>query len=182
MFRHATTSNILRIMTLFVGTMILAACNEPADMGVSTAYHKGMKYEGIGSTYDWAPSAMQAGEQYRPLSPELDSVLTRIVDDALAKKGFTKAGSGTPDFYIRDGLVRQTKTDSNVSAFGVPYQKGSLFLDVLDPASGDVIWRGVAQARLDDAATPAERESLAMKSVHQLVEKFPSKSAPNAGK
>lgn len=178
MKRYIGLRAFMGVMLACVPMMTMAACNDPAGMDVSSAYGKGIKYAGIGKNYDWAPASMQAGDQFRPVNPELDAALTRIIDGELAKKGFTRVSSGSPDFFLRDGVFRENKTDSNVNPFGVPYEKGSLFVDVLNPPDGKVIWRGVAQAKLDDSASPADRERMVTAAVRALVKDFPAQTAP----
>ncbi len=167
------------LLTLLPLVLVTASCNEPAGLNVSSAYGSGMKLDGLGPTYAWAPASLEAGEQFRPQSPEVDAVLTRIIEEQLAKKGFSRTTSGTPDFLLRDGVFRETKTDSSVSPFGVPYEKGSLFVDALNPTDGKVIWRGVAQARLDQSAAPLDRERMVTSAVGELFKKFPPQISAN---
>lgn len=167
--------HILSLMLLPLA-LVTASCNEPAGLDVSSAYGSGMKLDGLGPTYAWAPASLGAGEQFRPQSPEVDAMLKRIIEEQLAKKGFSQSPSGTPDFLLRDGVFRETKTDSSVSPFGVPYEKGSLFVDALNPTDGKLIWRGVAQARLDESAAPLDRERLVTTAVGELFKKFPART------
>jgi hypothetical protein len=51
--------------------------------------------------------------------------------------------------------------------------RGSLVLDM--SAKGNIVWRGVAQAKLKFDATDKQRESLLRESIRDLLRRFPPK-------
>ena len=51
--------------------------------------------------------------------------------------------------------------------------QGSLVLDL--SAKGDVVWRGVAQAKVDFEATDKKREALLREGVRDLLKRYPPK-------
>lgn len=176
MRRAAVASHVRNAGLLLASVFYLAGCDQPEGMRVSSAYGKGIKFDGIGSSYAWAPDSMQVGQQYRPESPEADAELTRVIEEELAKKGFHPASSGGPDFFIRDGVYLETRTDSSVIASGVTYEKGSLFIDVLEPVRGQLIWRGVVQAKLDPSMAPDERVRRTTVAIRALLKEFPAQT------
>jgi hypothetical protein len=54
------------------------------------------------------------------------------------------------------------------------YNQGSLVLDM--SAKDDIVWRGMAQAKLSPDADDRKRESLLREAVTNLLKKFPPKS------
>jgi hypothetical protein len=58
------------------------------------------------------------------------------------------------------------------------YQEGTLLIDVVDPTSKQLVWRGAGQARIREYSTPDEREQRVKEAVKLILEKFP----PGAGK
>jgi hypothetical protein len=53
------------------------------------------------------------------------------------------------------------------------YDVGTLMVDVIDPATNAVTWRGTAQTRLQELKTPEEREKRVQEVVDQVLERFP---------
>ena len=54
------------------------------------------------------------------------------------------------------------------------YEEGSLLLDVLKPGTGSLLWRGWARARIDETASPAERQERGRQAVKLLLKDFPA--------
>ena len=54
-------------------------------------------------------------------------------------------------------------------------EEGTLILDIVDPASRNLIWRGIASAAVDRSKTPGERRARFKKAVSQLMAQFPPK-------
>ena len=47
--------------------------------------------------------------------------------------------------------------------------------DVIDIKTGRIVWRGVAEGRLKNNMTKADREQLTITVVHELLKQFPPK-------
>lgn len=120
----------------------------------------------------------------------------RVRDDteaALAARGFRKAADGeAPDFQLRYELVsREVSRDYPVFVGGgygrrgyysdlgyyrsSSYQEGTLILDVIDPASQRIAWRGWAASQTRDGHIESERLS---KTVTAIVERFAREARP----
>jgi hypothetical protein len=54
-----------------------------------------------------------------------------------------------------------------------PYEAGTLVIDVLQPGDGRLLWRGVAEGRLQRRATPEEREATTREAITGLLAGFP---------
>ena len=64
-----------------------------------------------------------------------------------------------------------------VSTYGTQYKEGTVIVDVIDPATLDLLWRGSATATLGD--NPAENTKELQKAAVAVVAKFPrAKSGP----
>lgn len=64
-----------------------------------------------------------------------------------------------------------------ISTYGTQYKEGTVIVDVIDPASLDLLWRGSATATLGD--NPAENTKELQKAAAAVVAKFPrAKSGP----
>ncbi len=123
------------------------------------------------------------------------------VDAELAKKGLTKTDGDTADLYIAyqtaigtekqftsyntgwgygpgwgggwygSGGMNTTTTYGSTSTVYV----GQLDLSMYDPATKQLIWRGVASKTLDTKAKPEKKEKNIGKAVQKLLKNFPPK-------
>ena len=53
------------------------------------------------------------------------------------------------------------------------YQEGTLLIDVVEPSSKQLVWRGAGQARIREYSKPEEREQRINQAVKEILEKFP---------
>jgi hypothetical protein len=141
-------------------------------------------------TYDWHPGT-------RPKDGDAVATLTasrveRAVDDTLKAKGYVPK-TGEPDFHVayKTAIGRRVEAVPS-AAVGVgyggygwrrgvavgttdvrTYDEGTLVLDVIDPKTKALIWRGIARAVVDPDRTPEEREQRIREAVQELLGRFP---------
>jgi hypothetical protein len=153
----------------------------------------------------WTMNPKGAGNAVRIISADDDSTQlkqnfeTRIlplVQNGFVKRGFAKASSGQPDFYVTCYVLVTAGSSSQqmgqflqpVPEWGLPYfapstsalsvfPKGSLILDIAPSATNEVVWRGVAQAELKWDDSDKKREEHVRDAVDQLLKKFPPKQS-----
>ena len=53
------------------------------------------------------------------------------------------------------------------------YREGTLILDIVDPGSDTVVWRGSAQAQLAGSGEPQTRQARIQTAVRRILERFP---------
>ena len=53
------------------------------------------------------------------------------------------------------------------------YEDGTAVFDVIDIRTGKIVWRGVAEGRLNNNMSKADREQLTITVVHELLKQFP---------
>jgi hypothetical protein len=53
------------------------------------------------------------------------------------------------------------------------YEDGTAMFDVIDIKTGRIVWRGVAEGRLKNNMSKADREQLTITVVHELLKQFP---------
>jgi len=179
------------ICIAFVATL------DAAKIKVETKYDK--KYDFTGArTYGWRPSAagevhllQLSGDDPKALRERFEPVIVRAVDEALGKRGLTRAAA-SPDleiwYYvlIGPGMTAQTMGQflPAVTEWGLPpfstatqaleiYEQGTLILDM---AGGDrVVWRGSAQAEIDRRLDGEARDVRLQNAVREMLKKFPPK-------
>jgi len=146
---------------------------------------------------DGAGQVMAASNQYddpKAIQKNVEPAIFQGVDAALTKRGFTKASTGEPDFYVTYYVLITAGTASQqmgqflppVSAWGLPafsfsttqltvIETGSLVLDVTDRATNEIVWRGVAESKIDRSRSQADREKRIRDGIADLLKQFPPK-------
>lgn len=124
----------------------------------------------------------------------LDKRVREAVEKALTARGYRKADAGEADFAVRYEVVsREIVRDSPVYIGGgygyrhygggavysntTSYQEGTLILDVIDPETESIAWRGWAASRTRDGHIDAEQVS---RTVEAIVKEFPTAGAAPA--
>jgi len=140
-------------------------------------------------TFDW----MQVPEK-----ADIDSLILQRVKNAvnaeLKAKGLTLS-SNNPDFLIAEHLgkmnkVRVTDWGYGYSAYGRygrswgsggisthQYEEGFLILDFVDAKTKKLIWRGSANAEVQNVNTPEKSEALINAAVKAILKKYPPSSS-----
>jgi hypothetical protein len=119
-------------------------------------------------------------------NPALNSELTRKKIDALIEKYLNARGmlrvSAKPDMNVRYRLGSARKTEIETYPAGwrglgtrvvrVPYTEGTLVIDLRDPSTRSLVWRGIAREEKDD---PNKIEGKLDDMVKKALEKYPPK-------
>lgn len=140
------------------------------------------------TTYRWDFLPRDAGTGDPWVSSDfLARRVVEAVDRELAAKGYRRtAVQDDPDFLVDfhaavvDVLeARETWTmhEGPAGAAGPPeivrYKRGTLILDVVDPATGRQIWRGWAMDAVDERLRPEKTEPQIQKAIHAILARFP---------
>jgi len=189
---------LLRKMWIVLGlTFGLAAC---APVEVSTDYSSKVDF-GSFKTYAWYTEDINISrDSKQQLDAALDKLIRAEIESRLGSKGFSRSESGDVDFLVNYVVSSQTRIDlqtyhtysGNSSDFvytrgdGVQfgnfeasesdhyeYREGTLMIDVIDPATDKMMWRGVAEKRLDGELTDEQRAALVSEVVKKTLGQFP---------
>jgi hypothetical protein len=114
-----------------------------------------------------------------------DLVKKQIVADiekALSSKGLTEVSTGPSDLNVRYtfGSVRTTEVEAYPAGWygwgtryvRVPYAEGTLVIDLRDPTTRSLVWRGIAS---DEKHDPTKLEGKIDDMVKKSFEKYPPK-------
>ena len=89
------------------------------------------------------------------MNPVTDKAIRDAIEKTLAARGLSRVDAGATVFVVyHASRTTQIETVTSRSASPAPpsgilyFQKGSLVVDLVDPASGKVVWRGQAAAVL----------------------------------
>lgn len=114
----------------------------------------------------------------RAASPVADNRIREAIESGLAARGLSRVdrdGSLLVVYHASKDIQIDLVPIKNAVASpptGIQYvEKGSLVIDLLDAASGNVVWRGHATGALKYGPTEIAEQIKA--AVHQLLEQFP---------
>jgi hypothetical protein len=152
-----------------------------APVTVSYDYDKSVDFATL-KTYDWLDI---------PLEEQADELTVKriknSIDSQLNAKGFART-TASPGFVIL--LHGFTEIVTNVVDWGptyggyysywhnnrvnvYEYEEGTVILDIIDPTTKDLIWRGRSTGMVESQLTPEERDKKINESVALLMQNFP---------
>lgn len=129
--------------------------------------------------------AIRAGQLNSP-NPALNSELVKKqiesdIESNLTAKGLTKV-TGRSDLNIRYTLGTRRNVETEAYPAGwrglgtrvvrVPYAQGTLVIDLRDPTTRSLVWRGIA---VDEKRDPTQLEGKLHDMVRKSMEKYPPK-------
>ena len=148
-------------------------------------------------TYRWYDDDHNSREsQYRRRNSS-DQRVRNTANQELVQRGLREAPGGAADFWVNYHVTkRQTQRVSGqeqgmhggvgVGTYGKSvsvgyssgpsvktYEDGTAVFDVIDIRSGKIVWRGVAEGRLKNKMSKADKEQLTITVVHELLNQFP---------
>ncbi|NOJ81672.1 DUF4136 domain-containing protein [Myxococcus xanthus] len=192
----------MRLLTRIAPPLLALAVAACSSIDVNTNYDPTatQKLEGY-RTYAWLPQP--TGKDDRVYNPIIGARVEQTVDRYLQARGYQKVEStANPDFLIGwHGAIHNALRAETVDAYyGYPwggpftdpffaggavtmpetelreYEEGSLILDVVDPQTKQLVWRGTAQAELDENASAEKQQRRLDESVKDVLERFPPKT------
>ena len=135
-------------------------------------------------------------ESAKPSEKDIDAISFQRIRDAieaeLPKHGLAKADAG--DLSVTFQISVQHKIKQSNASVGVgygwgpahigvskspswEYDEGTLILDLVDPKTKTLIWRGTAKGTVHPEASPEERKENIRKAVGYLLEGYPPAKA-----
>jgi len=179
---------------LFGASIALALWAGCSTVQVQTDWNPSTDFSKLHS-YAWLTERpLQTGDP-RFDNPLVDQRIRSATAETLATKGFAPAPQASADFLMAYLITSQQKTDVNtvyesygygMRGFGGPgyartyvtqYELGTLILDVLDPKTKTLVWRGSGSAVLSETRTPEERDKRVRAAVQEILAKFPPPAA-----
>jgi len=171
------------LTVVVTASLLLASC---APVRVSSYVGRDLDLRRY-HTYAWAaPDTFSTGD------PRLDNnafFIERVhqaVDGHLRQKGFEKVGSGQPDFVVHYHARVEQRLDSKEFRAGEPgcqgsdcrpfvYDAGTLLIDLVDPRSNQLMWRGWVERGLEGVVDDQTwMDQTVDDAVKRIMERFPS--------
>ncbi len=184
-----------RYALLLLLGLLLTACG---GMKVKVDYDNNFDFSQL-NTWSWRYAEQpQTGDKFLD-NPLRDQRIRDSIQTVLGEKNLSRT-SGSADFLVSYELKVETKQKtSNVSVFvgtgtwgrhggvsvgagapvassSTPYNVGTLFIDFIDPGTGDLRWRGTGQATMSESGSPEENKAAMLQAVRKIMENYPPKS------
>ena len=181
MFRTRTDSRRPPSHLLPAMAVVLLAGCASVGIDVRTEEAPGAKFAAL-HTYDWIPGLQEAMGGLGMDEKGIDRLIKRNVDDAMKSRGYQRLDGSEPDFLLRYRVAVKSKAAvasivGDRKRYGrarrFEYEEGELVIEVLQPGSLDVIWRGAAQAEINRYAPGDFREERMARVTAQIVKQLP---------
>jgi hypothetical protein len=171
---------------------LLAGCAALAGASLSLSIDSDgdpeARFEALGS-WDWLPAPADARDL--PTAPSADPLEARVRDaiaDELEARGYPRR-PGAPTFWVHPMVrvedvvaaeaqdvheevpvwMRPALRDTHV----IVGQRGHLVVDLVDPATRRLLWRGAVSGAVDPSASAAQRDARLREGVRRLLARFP---------
>lgn len=177
----------LRLLTLLVllAGIVLAGCS---TVSVSSDWDRHASFANL-HTWAWIPDQEKPTGDERVDDPLLRKRIRQAIADTLNARGYLEIEAGRPDFFVAYHVaVTQKLTTRTIYTGYYPYgywgggfaqtevesyDEGTLLIDVVEPRTMDLIWRGKAQSPVKDLKSPADREARVRQVVKKVLDLFP---------
>jgi hypothetical protein len=167
-----------------------------ASVSVKTDYDRSVDFSRF-HTYRWDGGGKMMDDSLMR-DPLLRKRIKRAVDQVLQAKGFALATADDADVAvaIHTGVQERMRV-TNWGGYGwydtwwgpyggrvdvSYYTQGTLVIDVVDEASGELAWRGLGEGIVREYNDPEEMEADIHHTVEEILKNFPPKSAASAKK
>lgn len=171
---------MLLLLLFVVGTILLG-------YGFATAQDVNYNYDQTTDfskfkTYKWAP--VKGAKELDSLT---DKNIIAAVDATLATKGLTKTDAEQADLLVGYEVALDQEKQIDAWGGGVGWRfgggmasattstinVGTLVLDMYDPATKQIVWRGTATKTLDPKKDPEKRQEALQKAMTKLLKNYP---------
>lgn len=146
-------------------------------------------------TYAWQSESQPKTGDIRIDNSLLDARIRSAIDDSLSKKGYHQIDQGQPDFHVAYTHQISSKIDSSNVTFGFgfggggggtfsgigvdsggrvrEYDESLWVIDLIDPSTGDLLWRGMGTTPVDQHANPEKSVKKINEGVEKILSQFP---------
>jgi hypothetical protein len=152
-------------------------------------------------TFAWNPTGagdikvwLTGENRSEPVKKKYEPVIMQAIEEQFVARGYTRATGYKPDFTVTYILLVTTGSSSQYAGqflptnaqWGIPmfapattslivYPQGTLVLDASSEAAKGMIWRGMAEAKIEAENTDEKRVKRINSIVKELLSKFPKR-------
>jgi hypothetical protein len=186
------------LLMIWACMLLLCACS---TVRVSQDYRLGTNFSDL-KTYRWQPVAEDIKGDAPMDDPLRDERIRKAVERNLSAMGFRKVSEDRPDFFIEVQYSVYRVSESNdvrgevgIGTWGGPHgsyggisvgpgwgfytrQEGMLHIDVIDPQSGTILWRGKGTHSVEEYWKPQTKSEKINELVGKVLSQFPPSDSP----
>jgi len=168
--------------SLPVLVIAIMTCSVILGQDVQTKYMPGTDFSKY-HTYKWV--AIEGGGHPDQI---MDTQIKQSIDSQLAAKGFTKTDSDKADLLVAYQVAVDQQKQWNAYGMGggirwggmatatsSTINVGTLVLDMYDPATKELVWKGSATKTLDPSKDQEKNQKNLDKAMQKLLKDFPPK-------
>lgn len=170
-----------------------------ATIDITVAYDASANIANLKS-YSWTIDSKQSTGEPLLDDPSLHAVIQSAIDEELGGKNYQKESSdgdfllhysalleGKEEIITQEeyedyplvygwnmGYVSHERLEDGTQTYIREYQEGTLIIDILEPKTDRLIWRGSATADIQRTASLAKRRDRAQKAVRDILESLPA--------
>lgn len=176
---------IVRFMRTGLAILPMVALAGCASMNVDFYSAQGFEPQRY-RTYAWGErDNFSTGDPRLDNNEVFDRLVRADVDRMLASKGFIKVTTGEPDLLVHyhANVTQEVRVREIDVQYGgcedfdcrpEVYEEGTLFIDLVDPATNRLVWRGWAEGSVDGVIdNQALLERQVADAVAKIAEKLP---------
>ncbi len=149
-------------------------------------------------TFGWMSGAEQQAEDVRLNDPRIQETIRAAVEKSLSDKGYELVDRERADFLVTwfgaiEKKIRQESLDHFYAPYGygtlyrdpalntapagtvLEYEEGTVIVDILDPRTGKILWRGSGSGRLLENQSEEIMLHNLRRSVAKIVGPFPAR-------
>ena len=173
------------VLLALLSSTAISGCT---TISVSSDYDQSANFHDL-KTYAW----MTASEEPKNTRVKNSLVMSRIqdaVDRQLDQKGYQKTPEN-PDFFVAYHASVDEKTQIHSTPYyggGVGayrfgpvynnvyqtrYEEGTLIIDILNPGTKSLLWRGMAKGSVNTQDNPETKTKRINDAVQKILERFP---------
>ena len=175
----------LGLLAFLIASLATTSC--AIGMSVGSHMERGLDFSQY-RTFDWGPAdSLPTGDPRLDQNPFFKDHVQGAVEKQLAARSMQLSTSGAPDLLIHyHANIRQRIEVNRIdrgygycSAGDCPpetivYEAGTLVLDIVDPRTNKLVWRGWAQNSVEDVLDDPDRmASMIRQAVARMLETFP---------
>lgn len=174
--------------------VLLCACS---GIKVEQDYNSRTNFDRL-KVYAWQSDKQKATGDVRVDNSLLNDRIRESVDNSLSNKGYKKVALSKADYLVAYHYVIRDKDGHNYGprsgvsigaasggrgsyggislGFGSgsgDYDQSELTIDVIEPKSGRILWRGVAKRKIISQTDPKKRTQRINETVSAILKKFP---------
>ncbi|MBK1877601.1 DUF4136 domain-containing protein [Pelagicoccus mobilis] len=183
---------VVSLITLLIAVLALPGCKTTSLVRVESDNSITNQIASL-STFGWVEGSTVQGKDRIHKIPQLDENIRAAVNAFLEIKGYVLTAPQKADMHL---IYHVSLTDASESTsmgtavsrdfewnqepseardLVIEYERGSLLLDVMNPETGKVMWRGLVSQIVDPERPQRTRRAKAFKNIEKLLEEFPKK-------